>query len=198
MLCSYGVLRAVLIVWLVASWQAVFADTTQYEVSLNTAPLIGQSAGPFSIAFVLSDGNGLADGGSTATVSSVNFGGGSGSGTPIVVGGVSGSLESGVTLTTSDFLGLFAESFVPGKTFRFTVTMTTTKPRTKGFPPDRLTMLILDGTGTPLATLAPGADYFLGINFFPEAARPDLFGSDPSRPPFTGVPILLEAPNVDE
>jgi len=199
MLCSYRVLSAVLVVWLVASWQAAFAATTQYEISLNTAPLIGQSAGPFSVAFVLSSGNGLADGGSSATVSNVNFGGGSGSGTPIVVGGVRGSLESGVTLTTSDFLGLFAESFVPGKTLRFTITMTTTRPRTEGFPPDRLTMLILDGTGTPLATLAPPyTDYFLGIDFFPEEAKPDLFGSDPSRLPFTGVPILLEAPNVDE
>lgn len=199
MLHSYRTFSTVLLVWLIANCQVAFAGTTQYEVSLNTTPLIGQSAGPFYLAFVLSDGNGLADGGSAATVSNVNFDGGEGSGSSIVVGGVSGSLESDVTLTTSDFIGAFAESFLPGKTLRFTLTITSTKPRTEGFPPDRLTMFILDGTGTPLATLAPThTDYFLGINFFPEEAKPDLFGSDPSRPPFTGVPILLQAPNVGE
>jgi hypothetical protein len=42
------------------------------------------------------------------------------------------------------------------------------------------------------------SDYFLGINFFPEEAKPDLFGSDSSRPPFTGTPISIPAPTTDE
>jgi hypothetical protein len=198
MLCARRILSALLLAWLTASAHSAFAVTT-YQVSLDTTPLLNaQSAGPFSIAFALSDGNGLADGTSTATVSQVNFGGGRGYGSPFTSGGVSGSLESGVTLTTSDFRGLFAEAFSPGARLEFTITLTSTERTTAGFPPDRLAMFILDGTGTPLATLSPGADYFLGINFHPEEARADVFGSDSSRPPFTGIPILLSHPRVDD
>jgi hypothetical protein len=41
-------------------------------------------------------------------------------------------------------------------------------------------------------------DYFMGINFFPEEARPDVFGSNPARPPITGGPILISPPKVDD
>jgi hypothetical protein len=44
--------------------------------------------------------------------------------------------------------------------------------------------------------LSPGAGYFFGINILAEKATPDVFGSDPSRPPFTGIPITIDAPIV--
>src|SRR4051812_19466391 len=69
-----------------------------FNVSMNTAPLIGHPAGPFSIDFQLNNGSGpLAD--NTATISNFNFGGGAPAGTPTLIGGASGNLSSSVRLT---------------------------------------------------------------------------------------------------
>lgn len=47
------------------------------NISLNTAPLVGHPAGPFSIFLVFTDGDGIGDGNNTVTISNVTFGGGS-------------------------------------------------------------------------------------------------------------------------
>jgi hypothetical protein len=108
---------------------------------------------------------------------------------------VSGSLESGVTLTTSETLGLFSEYFSPGQTLDFTVTVTTTE-ETSDFPADRLAMFILDGSGVSIPTLSPGADYFWGIDLLPVAVTPDVFSSDTSRFTLAGPAIAIDAPTT--
>ena len=95
-----------------------------YTVTVNTAPLVGHLAGPFSILFALTDGSGLGEANNTITLTNVDFGGGNGFGTVGIIGGASGSLENGVLMTDSSPVNYFSESFTPGQTLRFTVTLT--------------------------------------------------------------------------
>jgi hypothetical protein len=130
-----------------------------YDVTLDTAPLIGHPAGPFSILFIFIDGSGVGDANNTVTISNVGFGGGSALGNPVTFGGASGSLETEVTITDSSFLSLFNEGFSPGPQLSFSLDLTSNNDA-NGIP-DRLTFSILDGSGVPLPTLAPYGDYFL-------------------------------------
>jgi hypothetical protein len=170
------------------------AGTTTYVVTLNTAPLVAHPAGPFSILFALTDGSGLADGNNTISVTNVDFGGGNGLGSVTVFGGASGSLESGLTITDTSPLNLFSEGFSPGQVLRFTVTLTTNDDG--GGTPDRITFYVLDASGTPVPTLAPAADYLLGIDLGSAPSAPAAFGTDPSRSPSNGNPIAISAPTL--
>src|SRR5262245_43890975 len=78
-----------------------------YDVSLNTAPLIGHPAGPFALELQFNDGNATGDGNNTALVSDFIFGAGSPTGTPSVLGGVTGDLSSSVAMTDSSFFNQF-------------------------------------------------------------------------------------------
>src|ERR1700680_1459779 len=98
---------------LFALCQTVSADII-YDVTLNTTPLVGHPAGPFYVEFAFTDGSGFGDANNTVTMSHFTFGGGSSLGSPVVFGGASGSLETGVTMTDSSFLSLFTEQFAPG------------------------------------------------------------------------------------
>jgi hypothetical protein len=170
------------------------AGTTTYEVTLNTAPLVAHPAGPFSILFAFTDGSGLADANNTISVTNVDFGGGNGLGSVTVFGGASGSLESGLTITDASPLNLFSEGFSPGQVLRFTVTLTTNDDG--GGTPDRITFYVLDASGTPVPTLAPAADYLLGIDLGSAPSAPAAFGTDPSRSPSNGNPIAISAPTL--
>src|SRR5260370_28684447 len=91
-----------------------------YDVSLNTSPLIGHAAGPFSLGFQLNDGSGAGDANNTAILSAFQFGvGGSALGTPVLAGGATGSLASGVTITDSSFFNAFSQQFNPGSLLQF-------------------------------------------------------------------------------
>src|ERR1700730_12874681 len=107
---------------LLATSQATPASAAStYEVTINTAPLVGHPAGPFSILFAFTDGSGLADGNNTVNIRPFDFAGGSGLGNATLIGGTSGSLETGITLTDTSFLNVFYESFSPGSVLRFTL-----------------------------------------------------------------------------
>jgi hypothetical protein len=172
------------------------AEASAFQVSFNTSALIGNAAGPFAIAFVLTNGSGPADGKSTAIVTNVDLEDGKPLGDPATIGGASGELSSVVTLTNTSFLNLLVENFSPGKTLSFQVSVT--GERNPGGYPAGLAILILDGSGTPLATLAPAGDYFLSVGLTSEDPFPKVYGSDPSRPPFTGTAISIPAPRIDE
>jgi hypothetical protein len=166
------------------------------QVTVKTSWLIGHPAGPFSIAFALTDGSGLEDGKSTATVTNVNFGSGKALKVPFLVGGASGDLTSAVTITNSSVLSLFVETFTPGEELSFQVSLTA--GQSKGGFPTRLTVFILDASGTPLATLAPVGDFFIGIDLTSEDPSPEVYASDPSRPPPAGNPISIPAPEIQD
>src|SRR6266852_3980540 len=128
--------------------------TSLYTVSLNTAPLIGHSAGPFYLAFQLADGTGTGDGNNAAVLSDFQFGGaGAPFGpSPVLFGSAFGDLSSTVILTDSAFPNFFAQSFTPGSTISFLLDLTINID--DGDIPDEFTFSILDRTLTPIPTMA--------------------------------------------
>lgn len=172
------------------------AEPSELQVTVKTSGLIGHPAGPFSIAFALVDGSGLEDGKSTATVTNVNFGSGNALGNPFLVGGASGDLTSTVTITNNSVLSLFVQTFTPGDELSFRVSLTAGQGQRSS--PTRLTFFIVDSSGTPLPTLAPAGDFFIGIDLTSEDPSPDVYGSDLSRPPFTGNAISIPPAQIED
>ena len=165
-----------------------------YNVTLNTAPLVGHPAGPFYVEWTFTDGSGVGDANNTVTMSNINFGGGSALGGPLVFGGASGSLETGVTITDSSVLSLFAEQFAPGLQLSFSLDLTSNDDA--GGTPDGLTFFVLDRSGVPLPTLAPLGEYFFGATLCSTGTVFDAWASDPTRAPSVGNPVSIPAPTI--
>jgi hypothetical protein len=165
-----------------------------YKVTLDTVPLVGHPAGPFYVELAFTDGSGIGDANNMVTLGNVNFGGGSAFGGPVVFGGATGSLETGVTITDSSFISVFSEVFVPGLQLSFSLDLTSNDDA-DGVP-DRLTFYMLDNSGVPLPTLAPAGDYFLGVDLRSAGPVFDVWGSDTSRAPSVGNPVSISAPTV--
>jgi PEP-CTERM motif len=120
------------------------ASNISFTVVVNTAPLVGNVAGPFALNFQLNDGSGLLGGGvnNAATISNFNFGGGSAVGAPTLAGGAGGSLASAVTLNDTNSFSDFVQGFNPGNVLSFFVTLS----RNVDSPaPDAFVFGILDG-----------------------------------------------------
>jgi hypothetical protein len=173
--------------------QTAIADAI-YQVTLITSPLVGHPAGPFYVYGEFTDGNGIGDDNNSVTLSNFNFGGGSALGSPLLFGGASGSLETGVTITDNSSLSLFAEQFAPGLELSFSLDLTLNDD--VGGIPDRFTFFILDSSGVPLPTMAPYGDYFFGADLYSTGAILDAYGSDPSRAPSVGNPVSIPAPTI--
>ncbi len=106
--------------------QAASGSTVStYTVTVNSAPLVGHPAGPFSILLAFTDGGGLSDANNTITVANVDLGGGNSLGNVVLFGGATGNLETTVTISDTSSLSLFSEVFSPGQSLRFTVSLTT-------------------------------------------------------------------------
>jgi hypothetical protein len=187
-------LRAVFVVCAFSAFcQTAMADGI-YNVSLDTTSLVGHPAGPFYVFGEFTDGNGIGDANNTATLSKFTFGGGSALGNPLLFGGVSGSLETGVTITDSSSLGFFAEQFAPGLQLSFSLDLTLNDD--SGGTPDRFTFFLLDSSEVPLPTLAPFGDYFFGADIHSTGAIFDAYGSDPSRSLSVGGPVSIPVPTI--
>ena len=180
--------------FVLAAPHAHAAGASTYEVTVNTAPLVGHPGGPFSIQFVFTDGSGLADANNSVSVTNVNFGGGNSLGAATLFGGANGSLESGIVMTDGSPLSLFSEAFSPGQFLRFTVLLTTSDD--DGGIPDRLVFYILDSSGNPIPSLSPAADFLVGIDLRSAGAAVESFGTDRTRSPSNGNPIAINAPTV--
>ncbi len=140
------------------------ASLAFYHVDVNTAALIGNPSGPFSVDFQFNDGSGLGDGNNTGTVGNFTYGGGGASGSATQLGGASGDLYSGVVLTdTTPFNELF-QGFTAGTTLGFDVTLTTNVD--PGSTPDAFSFAILDGSLANIPTTGVG-DTLLLINLYP-------------------------------
>ena len=173
--------------------QAALGDIF-YNVTLDTTPLVGHPAGPLYFEVVFTDGSGFGDGNNTVTLGDVAFGGGSALGSPFVFGGASGSLETGVTITDSEFLSLFVEQFTPGLQLSFSLGLTSNDDLS-GIP-DEFTFFILDNSGVPLPTLAPTGDYFITADLGSTGPVFHTYGTDPTRAPTVGDPITMGAPEI--
>jgi hypothetical protein len=57
--------------------QAASGSPISYDVTLDTAPLVGHPAGPFYVEVAFTDGGGVDDANNTITLSNIQFAGGS-------------------------------------------------------------------------------------------------------------------------
>lgn len=167
-----------------------------YNVNLSTAPLVGDSSGPFSLAFQLADGSGTGDGNNAALLTNFQFGGGGPLGSPTLIGSAFGDLASTVVLTDSAFPNYFAESFTPGAAVSFLLTLSTNVDG--GGIPDEFSFYVLDNTGTPIPTTAGSfSDVFVQINIDSSNPSVTTFASDTTRSPAAGgQPIDLGTATV--
>lgn len=127
-----------------------------YDIAVDTSARQGQTLG---LDFQL---NGLA--GSTVLLTGFDLGGGMTLGPASLVGGVSGSLPSGIELTTNPlrnvmaaFFNSFQQGFRAGSQLRFRATL----DAAGGVTPDGFSMTFLDSTGGEIATLSPLGGFVL-------------------------------------
>lgn len=186
----YNIVRA-----LICSAAVLVAVTAQaqvsYRISLNTAPLLGSSAGPFYADFQFVDGSGGGDANNQAWIGNFQFGGGSPSGVAAGMGSFSGSLGSSVSLTDGSFFNEFYQAFTPGSTLQFDLTLTTRADA--GSTPDSFAFAILDSTLSNLPTLAPGSDVFLQIDLGATPIVRTYAGNANMPPAAGGLPIAIAA-----
>lgn len=165
-----------------------------YSFGLNTAPLAGHPAGPFSLNFQLTDGSGALDSNNMVTLSSFQFGaGGSAMGAPTVAGGATGSVGGSVILTDSSFLNSFTQQFTPGSRLTFQAQVTTNID--SGPQPDQFSFAILDRTGVELPTTSSFFDVFATIDI-DSTTNPTVrtAASDPTRIPAAGGAPITTGP----
>ncbi len=157
------------------------------HITINTAPLISNAAGPFSLDLQFNDGGVLNN--NTVTVGNFTFGGGAAVGSGNASdGGVTGDLGSIVAFNNGAAFQEFFQQFTPGSVLGFDVTTTNL---VDGFTPDAFSVAILDkdlfniptnGVGNSLASLtfdgtAPtpsfssGTGAFSGLSAAPEPSR---------------------------
>lgn len=173
------------------------ANIITFDIALNTTPLMGHPAGPFSLAFQLADGSGTGNGNNAAILTGFRFGtGGAVSGSPTTSDGATGDLNSGVILTDVGFANIFYQSFVPGDVLMFRLNLTTNVEDAS--VPDGFIFAILDQTRSPLPTTAGSPlDVLLQMNIDSENPTVTAFSGDIMRAPAGGGPsISLEAPRT--
>jgi hypothetical protein len=170
------------------------ASTVTYDIAIDTAPLIGHPAGPFTLDFQFTDGSGTGDANNTVTLSDFNFGGGSAVGAPGLTGGASGDTSSGLSLTDSSFFNEVTQGFDPGSTLKFTFTETgNVEP---GGTPDEFSFAILDSSFADLPSTSP--EGVMLVSDITSASPAVLsYGTDATQSPAAGgPPIDIAAPTV--
>jgi hypothetical protein len=154
-----------------------------FTVTLDTTALMGSpssDAGPFSLAFQLTDGSGVNDGNNTATISGFNLGGGSVTGSYTALGNTSVGSDGQIVLTDSEFLNLFMQGFTPGSSLSFTVDISTNVDSDGA--PDFFGFILLDSSGMSIPTIDESlGDMLLAVNI--DSANPEIwtYATDPSR-----------------
>jgi hypothetical protein len=157
------------------------------NISVTTGSLIAHPAAPFYIQFEFTDGSGTNDGNNVVVVDNINFGAGGSAGGLILpdTGDVTGNLSTGVTLKDTQFLAMFTQSFTPGNTLSFRLTMTNNADA--GGTPDSFTFYILDSSFTPLPTLEPfGQDFIFSADITGSPSSKQSYAADTSRSPAAG------------
>jgi hypothetical protein len=160
-----------------------------YHFDVNTAPLVGNPAGPFSLDFQLIDGSGAGDANNTATIGNLTFGGGGISGPATTTGGAAGDLGSGITLTDSQFFNELYQGFTPGTSLGFDVTLTVNGDA--GLTPDGFSFAILDSNLFNLPTTGVG-DTLALVSIY--ASGPVIQTGATTSPP--GVTVSVPEPSV--
>ena len=185
-------MKQILLTLILAAGLAPDAGATiVYHVSLNTTPLIGNVAGPFSIDLQLVGNQGTA-----VTVSLITFGGGSQTGVGNCFFNCTGDLSTVVSMNAaSGFFNEFYQTFAPGASLLFDVAFANVIPPPGGGPngPDAFSFAILDSSLNEIPMQA-GNGSFLTISL-DSATSPTVMlnSNDPSGSPVIGV---INAPSV--
>ncbi len=130
------------------------AANLSYNVYLNTASLVNNTNGPFSLDVILGSGSQTPNSDNTITLSNFVFSNGSLGTVSYSNGGVSGTMASTVTLTNSSEDNELAETFSSTVTqIQFSVSMTS---NTNNPFPDQFNVAILDGGLNNIPTTDPG------------------------------------------
>lgn len=170
-----------------------------FRVHMETAPLAGHVAGPFTLSLQLTDGSGLGDANKTIIVSNFTFSPGGGPiGAPSLTGAASGDMSTQVTLRDQLFVNEFTQTFQPGATFDFDVWMSTgTNPNDA---PDCFSIALLDSTRAEIPTMGlviVGSDPVFTSDLDDFMTTLQLFGGDAIRSPVAGgAAIALSAPSI--
>jgi hypothetical protein len=163
---AFGIAFAAL--FLALSPSSAFADDI-LNVNVNTCGL-GSSADSEIFFFLIGTGN------NTATLSDISLGGGSAGAvdTLSTTGGARGSLSSAISLNDStDFLNIFAQSFLAGSDLSFVLDLTTNAVSPN---PDQFSFTILDPSGNPIPNSDPtGNDNLLAINLDSSTPTPNIY-----------------------
>ncbi len=168
---------------MIAAAGALFATPATYAVNLKTSSL----AGPFSLAFQLSDASGRGDANNIVSLSNFSFNGGSPGTVGGVFGGASGNFLSGITLTDSDaFFNAILQSFSPGSTLSFWVTLSNNADA--GSFQDLFAISLLNASGAGVPTLDPSGNDTLASFTLNGSLNPPVgaWGTDPE--PHCGEP----------
>ncbi len=142
---------------LLASGLALSATTSHaalYHVSINTAALVGNASGPFSLDFQLNSGDTLSN--NTAVISSFTYGGGGAAfGAPSAFGGATGDLTlNSISLSDSSAFNEFYQSFTAGSTLDFDLNLSQNVDA--GPTPDGFSFSILDSSLASIPTTGVG------------------------------------------
>jgi hypothetical protein len=165
------------------------AAASTYLVNLNTASL--PSAGTFYLDFQFIDGSGTPPdlNNNSVALSDFSLGGGASAGAPTLTGGASGTAATTLLLTDAQFFNEIVQSFNPGTSLSFQVSLTTAID--PGGTPDQFSFAILDSTETELPTNGPASE-FLSITL--NGTPPTVLTYD-SAP---GAQYAIPAPNAVE
>lgn len=179
--------RRIIGITILATAAQLASAATIYDVTFRTSALQAHAAAPFSLNVQLNDGEGVGNANNTATLSDFDFGGGSPSGSALLVGGASGDFTGSVSISDTAFLNSFTQQFVAGIVLRFRLNLTTNL--NSGPVPDQFSVAILDNTGFEIPTqglAATGSDVFLLVDIGSDTSAVQTFASDAGRHPFGG------------
>jgi hypothetical protein len=150
-----------------------------YDVSLDTAALVGNSNAPFAVDFQLTSGNTSSGIVNMVTLSQFAFGtGGSASaGRPFPdSGNASGDLTSAITLNTSGgtFFNEFSQNFAPGDKLTFELDFTNNaQPQPT---PDEFTFQLIDKSNAEIPTDDPsGSNSLIVIDLNGSTLQPKIY-----------------------
>jgi hypothetical protein len=143
-----------------------------FHVTVNTASLISSSSAPFSLDFQFNNGTVL--GNNAAVVSNFSYFGGAATGSPTLSGGATGTIASSVVFNNSSAFQELFQTFTPGSTLGFDVSLTT---NVEGGTPDAFVFAILDKNLFNIPTTGLG-DSLLLVN---------LNSATPTRQTFSGT-----------
>ena len=174
-----------------------------FHVRMDTSLLIGHPGAPFYLDFQLNGGSGVDMGNNRVTLSNFDFGGGfAGPDVPNLIGGASGDLTGGLTISDTLFRNEFFQPFTPGSVLEFDAEITTNVDA--GPTPDQFSFSILDCTQTEIPTLGTPTDVFVLIRLDSPSPLVQAFAGDPSRSPACGggsigvdSPAVTSGPSVE-